>query len=66
MKSFYEFVMLAVLGITGYCIYSFFVNYKRLKPDAILEIVGVLIIFVILCAIVLYLYHRWFLKDQKE
>ena len=66
MKQLFEILILAALGVTGYCGYHFILGYNQIKPDIRIQIIGVLIVFVILCVVLVYFYLKWFPQEQKK
>ena len=66
MKVFYEYFILALIAVTGYCIYHFIDAYDRIAQDSMLQVIGVLLMFVVLCILSIYFYFRWFPDDEHK
>ncbi len=66
MRSLFEMLILAAIAITCYFIYSFYNNYEYVKKDDFWQILGVLIIFVVLCTSLVCVYYRYYLKEPPD
>ncbi|MFZ2151133.1 MAG: hypothetical protein WAZ12_05245 [Candidatus Absconditicoccaceae bacterium] len=66
MRSLFEMLILAAISVTVYFIYSFYNNYEYVKEDDFWQVLGVLGMFVVLCAFLVYIYYRYYLKDTPD
>jgi len=66
MRAIFELLILAAIAITIYFIYSFYDNYEYVRAEDFWQILGVLIIFVVLCTSLVYVYYKYYLKDTPN